>query len=174
MGVREGPGSCWEKRLGGLNAISEIGSDWVACFSDDNYVFVDNLYACLSRLDPNEPLLVGGHSGTYRIKEDEITYPSGGAGYCLSRGAIRNIPLIGRCALEWERSGGPKFEDVFIGGIAKSFGIRYIETPGFYGCNPLTTTDCHPGVDLASKPISLHYVNERQMLDLHKMRYRYV
>lgn len=178
-GTLEGPGSCWEKRHNGLSDASVIGSDWLACFSDDNYVFVQNLIDALDGLAraPHEPLLVGGHSGEYRLGDARFIYPSGGAGYCLNRAATQILYVDAQEGHlrenKWKAIGGPQFEDVFIGWACKELGIRYVEMPGFYGCNPLTTKTCHPDVAPGSKPISFHYVNEAQMLDLHKNRRLY-
>ncbi|BHF58790.1 hypothetical protein SprV_0100174500 [Sparganum proliferum] len=52
---------------------------------DDTYMFVENLADELSRRNPDEPFMMGRRFPRFQIKG----YFSGGAGYVLSRGALK-------------------------------------------------------------------------------------
>nr|VZI31018.1 unnamed protein product [Spirometra erinaceieuropaei] len=52
---------------------------------DDTYMFVENLADELSRRNPDEPFMMGRRFPRFQING----YFSGGAGYVLSRGALK-------------------------------------------------------------------------------------
>lgn len=173
VGSRDGEGSCFEKRLDGIKAAPE--ADWYLCCSDDNYVWADNLRAALSDI-PDEPALVGAFVLDPRIGTrfsqmlpggGEVFFPSGGAGYCLNQSAMslltRNLDALRE---EWlSVSGGNESEDVFMGWAADKLGIEKIDNPTFHPSNP----EHGRGLNTpAGKVISLHWLTEKQIRELHK------
>lgn len=168
-GIREGPRSCFLKRLCGLPQalVAWPEADWFLCGSDDAYFWRENLERVLAKIDSTKWVLVGGHTNKLRIANGTIvTYPSGGAGYVLSRPALdlivccmRHHDLVG----QWNAaSNGDDVEDAFIGFSAEKLNIPYLETPGFFGCNPLLG-NCERGCVMPEKPISIHYATVEQM-----------
>ena len=61
-------------------------ADWFMKADDDTYVFIENLYFFLLDKDPNQPIWYG--KSTYPKKP---IYCSGGAGYVLSKEALRQF-----------------------------------------------------------------------------------
>lgn len=183
VGTREGPRSCFEKRLMGLEQVRESephSFDWYLCCSDDNWIWRENLERCFwihswdkadnTKWKTSMPLLVGGHSNTLRIADGTVvTYPSGGAGYCLNRPALDlMVGNLGRLRKVWAvKSNNDDIEDAFMGWAAAELGIPYLETPGFYGCNPglpgIERRACERGCVAIERPISFHYITADQM-----------
>ncbi|XP_064086950.1 glycoprotein-N-acetylgalactosamine 3-beta-galactosyltransferase 1-like [Macrobrachium nipponense] len=62
--------------------------DWVFKADDDTFVVIENLQAAVASLDPDEPQATGNHLSTW---DRGSTYFNGGAGYVLSRGAVRKL-----------------------------------------------------------------------------------
>lgn len=176
VGTREGPRSCFEKRLDGLKLVASLPeqADWYLACSDDNYVWRENLEDVL--WPGVAPVLVGGHTNQLRIHDGTaVTYPSGGAGYCLNQSAlelvVKSLPDL---RAEWSRgSNNDDTEDIFIGWAAARLSIPYFETPGFYGCNPgrpeigVEERRCERQCVAIENPISFHYVTVEQMRMFH-------
>jgi hypothetical protein len=175
VGRREGPRSCFDKRLDGLVAQSEQRADWYLCCSDDNYVWRTNLEAALRQFDSSRWQIIGGHSGKLKIADGTtVIYPSGGAGYVMSWAALdlilcamRHHDLVG----QWNASSNnDDVEDVFIGWAADQLSIPFVELAGFYGCNPMDAK-CHTLEQaMQQPPLSFHYVSGDQMRLLHSAR----
>lgn len=180
VGLREGPRSCFEKRLNGLvEAHDMIRTDWYLCASDDCFVWKENLEWCLDcwekylppgdlKWNPKRPMLVGGHTNKLRIADGTIvTYPSGGAGYVLNRAALSLVVgNLGRLRAVWAvKSNNDDIEDAFMGWACQELKIPYLETPGFYGCNPLKG-GCERGCVMIERPISIHYCTGEQMREI--------
>eukprot|EP00730_Choanoeca_flexa_P018651 TRINITY_DN9080_c0_g1_i2.p1 TRINITY_DN9080_c0_g1~~TRINITY_DN9080_c0_g1_i2.p1 ORF type:complete len:478 (+),score=104.21 TRINITY_DN9080_c0_g1_i2:124-1557(+) len=74
--------------------------DWFMKADDDTFVMVDNLRRMLKQYDPNKPHFFGKqfllHRGQPKI---ELRYMSGGAGYVLSRGALKLLGDNAKTAL---------------------------------------------------------------------------
>ncbi|XP_053655510.2 glycoprotein-N-acetylgalactosamine 3-beta-galactosyltransferase 1 [Cherax quadricarinatus] len=62
--------------------------DFVIKTDDDTFLLVENLQAALLHLHPDQPLATGLHLRTW---DTGSTYLNGGAGYTLSRGAVRRL-----------------------------------------------------------------------------------
>ena len=63
-------------------------ADWFMKADDDTYVIVENLKSMLQDVDPNEPVYYGARFDMSELKEG---YMSGGAGYVLSKEALRRF-----------------------------------------------------------------------------------
>lgn len=192
VGDREGPRSCFLKRIMGL-AMARIAADfnhggtqWFFCCSDDNWVWRESLEKALwihswdkddpEKWNPKRPIFVGGHTNELCIADGTLVrYPSGGAGYALNRAALNlivlNMPIIHH---EWmKRSNNDDVEDAFIGWACEKLGIPYCETPGFFGCNPgrpsigVAERRCERQCVAIENPISFHYITAEQMRLFH-------
>ncbi|KAL5113086.1 Glycoprotein-N-acetylgalactosamine 3-beta-galactosyltransferase 1 [Taenia crassiceps] len=95
---------------------------------DDTYVIVENLRFFLSNRDPNIPVLIGRRFN-YSVKG---FFPSGGAGYVLSRGALKLIVEgILNGARACAQSQAP--EDVQIGYCAEAMGVQWLDSLDKHG-----------------------------------------
>ncbi|KAF8566758.1 hypothetical protein P879_07322 [Paragonimus westermani] len=86
----EGRHLLWNKTKFALTHISKYFGDQYDYFykaDDDTYAFVDNLKRLLRRFNPETPLLFG----QVHMAVVPHGYPSGGAGYVMSRTALRLI-----------------------------------------------------------------------------------
>jgi hypothetical protein len=169
VGIREGYRSCWDKRHDGFRATLKAfpDFDWFCFFGCDNYVWVDRLRALLADVNPRHgrPTLVGAepkfkftlHNGW------RGTYPSGGAGYCLNRPALRMIvsdlePLRARWA---GASNNDDTEDIFMGWTVDRLRIPFLAYPQFHPGNP---GPAFPGF---SSAVSYHYVMPDEVREIH-------
>ncbi|XP_059179419.1 glycoprotein-N-acetylgalactosamine 3-beta-galactosyltransferase 1-like isoform X2 [Physella acuta] len=95
--------------------------DWFMKADDDTYVIVENLLFFLSDKDCNDPVYFGN---IYKVKVKQ-GYNSGGAGYVLSKEALRRLCLHGdaqKCRQEGRE------EDVAMGECLQRLGVRAGET----------------------------------------------
>ena len=90
-------------------------ADWFMKADDDTYVIVENLRYLLSAHNPEDPVYFGHH---FRSSNNE-EYTSGGAGYVLSREALRRLGnrKSGDCY------DNVRAEDIAIGLCMKTLGV---------------------------------------------------
>jgi glycoprotein-N-acetylgalactosamine 3-beta-galactosyltransferase len=165
-------------------------SDWFMKADDDTYVFVENLKHALSAFDPNEPVYLGHHFRPH-IRQG---YNSGGAGYVLSREALRRFGTTGygqssaKCTIE------STDEDVELGRCMERLGVRLASTldetgrSRFHGYQPSSHIGGKPvagydvydasggktGPDTISDfAVTFHYVTPEEMQILEYFAYRF-
>ncbi|KAL4224182.1 Transferase [Mactra antiquata] len=91
--------------------------DWFLKADDNTYVIVENLKYFLSGKDKNEPIYFGHHFQSII----EGGYTSGGAGYVLSKEALRRLAEKGDDKILCRQDGGA--EDVEIGTCLHNLGV---------------------------------------------------
>ena len=72
-------------------------ADWFLKADDDSYIIIENLKAILQQHNPLVPIQFGCR---FRLQFAKKGYMSGGAGYVLSREALKRfvtIGLVGSC-----------------------------------------------------------------------------
>ncbi|KAL6091625.1 hypothetical protein STEG23_021001 [Scotinomys teguina] len=92
-------------------------ADWFMKANDDTYVIVDNLRWLLANHDPEQPIYFGRRFKPYV----DQGYMSGGAGYVLSKEALRRV--VNRI----KRNGCkpcPSFEDVILGQCLQAVKVK--------------------------------------------------
>ncbi|KAM3174319.1 hypothetical protein ACTXT7_010792 [Hymenolepis weldensis] len=95
---------------------------------DDSYVIVENLRFILSKMDPNVPFIMGRRFKKY-IKQG---YLSGGAGYVVSRAALKMIAEgMEKEVPDCQKRGGA--EDVNLGACAERVGVKMIDSLDEHG-----------------------------------------
>ncbi|XP_005091047.1 glycoprotein-N-acetylgalactosamine 3-beta-galactosyltransferase 1-B-like [Aplysia californica] len=112
--------------------------DWFFKADDDTYVIVENLRRFLASRDPDEPVYFG-----YRFKPyTPQGYMSGGAGYVLSREALRRLVVEGVVKRRCTKFYG--MEDLDLGQCLYELGVKAedsIDEKGlerFHPLNPFT------------------------------------
>ena len=131
--------------------------EWYFSCGCDTYAHPRNLVETLSRFPSDQPLLIGGHCGEIRRRNhlrnvkrpsllnylryfpSRLRYPSGGAGFALSRTLLEQIrPYLDDLIKWWEmtwKAGAPLSfaADVCVTyGVHRFAGVRVTETKGFY------------------------------------------
>ncbi len=122
LDVREGPEGLTSKTMEALNYIFHHhlqDADWFLKADDDTYIIVENLKFLLSKYKPREPLYLGHH---FR-KFTEQGYMSGGAGYVLSREALKRVVTLGYHNTTLCRTWGGA-EDAAVGRCLEKVGVR--------------------------------------------------
>ncbi|KAK8376663.1 hypothetical protein O3P69_009939 [Scylla paramamosain] len=123
VNVGEGRNHLWEKTKAAFSYVYTNhynDADWFLKADDDTYVIVENLRYMLSPYDASHPLWFGCRFKKY-MKQG---YMSGGAGYVLSREALRRfveegIPNPKKCRQDHAGS-----EDVEIGKCMQNIGVQ--------------------------------------------------
>lgn len=123
VNVGEGRNHLWEKTKAAFSYVYNNhynDADWFLKADDDTYVIVENLRYMLSPYDASHPLWFGCRFKKY-VKQG---YMSGGAGYVLSREALRRfveegIPNPKKCRQDHAGS-----EDVEIGKCMQNIGVQ--------------------------------------------------
>lgn len=189
----ESRGLLWEKIRRALvhtyeNVLNDY--DFFMKADDDTYVIVENLRLLLSKHDPNLPIIMGRRFNKF-VKQG---YASGGAGYVLSRAALK---LIAEAMLKeapgCHKRGGS--EDVNLGACAEAVGVQMVDSldalnrETFHPFRPSTIFDrtyidrvswihyynyfpVKTGLDCCSDhSVSFHYVSPRDMYVLELLLY---
>lgn len=101
--------------------------DWFLKADDNTYVIVENLKYFLSSKDTNAPTFFGHHF----MSIIEGGYASGGAGYVLSKQALKRLAIDGTDDVICRQDGGA--EDVEIGKCLHNLGVTIGDSYDFYG-----------------------------------------
>ncbi|KAM7533405.1 hypothetical protein Aperf_G00000120657 [Anoplocephala perfoliata] len=158
---------------------------------DDSYVIVENLRFILAKLDPNQPFIMGRRFNKF-VKQG---YLSGGAGYVVSRAALKLIAEgMGKEMPSCKKRGGA--EDVNLGACAEAVGVKIIDSldehgeeafhPFYLGymldkramentkwVNSYNYYPIKTGLDCCSDhSVSFHYVAPKEMYELDFLIYR--
>lgn len=125
--VNEGRNNLWAKTKEAFkyvyrNHFNEC--DWFFKADDDTYTIVENMRHFLSRYNTNEPLLFGHRFKPY-VRQG---YMSGGAGYVLSKEALRRfiVQAVDDKTKCRQDAGGA--EDVEIGKCLESVGVKAMDS----------------------------------------------
>lgn len=124
--VGEGRDNLWGKTKEAFKYIRENHmqeAEWFLKVDDDTYVILENLRLLLSRRDTNEPTYFGRR---FKPFVDQ-GYMSGGAGYVLSREAVRlftqELKEGTRC-----RKDNAGMEDVEMGKCLEKVGVKVVDS----------------------------------------------
>ncbi|KAA3673767.1 glycoprotein-N-acetylgalactosamine 3-beta-galactosyltransferase, partial [Paragonimus westermani] len=177
----EGRHLLWNKTKFALTHIAKYFGDQYDYFykaDDDTYAFVDNLKRLLTRFDPGTPLLFG----QLHMALIPHGYPSGGAGYVMSRTALR---LIVNGFVNVTMCRNDEYianEDVKVGACANALGIPLIDSRDangqrhFFSESPFKIMASQgmkagfhflhsgkPNACCAKHPISFHYIEPQKI-----------
>ncbi|XP_070208774.1 glycoprotein-N-acetylgalactosamine 3-beta-galactosyltransferase 1-like [Littorina saxatilis] len=157
-------------------------ADWFMKADDDTYLIAENLRYMLSSYDTNQPVYFG-HIFKVIVKPDG--YASGGAGYILSKEALRRLATQGHNTSMCRQDGGA--EDVEVGKCMTRMGIKILPSVDrlgrsrFHCFGPEThlqggypkwylsydANGAKKGLDnISDYPITFHYINTAKMYAL--------
>ncbi|XP_046371155.2 glycoprotein-N-acetylgalactosamine 3-beta-galactosyltransferase 1-like [Haliotis rufescens] len=160
-------------------------ADWFLKADDDTYIVMENLKYFLSEENPELPIYFGEFFNPYDTKY--LRYNSGGAGYVLSREALRRYGELALLRSVCADPGGP--EDKEIGYCLRQLGVEIGDTTDRFGKSRFhyDRADLHAvgdvkqwyrdfmgaryrrGTDTMSDyPVSFHYL---QHYDIHIMEF---
>lgn len=167
VGSGEGKWSCFDKRHQGLfvtwRTLAE--SDWFCFCSCDAYFWIKNLRDALKDVhELSGPVLLGGpHFQNDAADGTPVSYPPGGAGYCLNRLALSMLlHRLRDLRAQWKvKSNDWRAADVFMGWAASVLGFNYIEHPGFHQENPMH--GIWPYQTTTEKAISYHHLSAEEI-----------
>ena len=124
--VEEGRSALWAKTKEAFKYmyLTHIDSyDWFVKADDDTYMVVENLRYLLHDKDPSLPLYMGRRFKPYV----EQGYMSGGAGYVLSKEAVKRFVERALKSPECRQDGGGS-EDVELGRCLQAVGVRIVDS----------------------------------------------
>ncbi|XP_059148648.1 glycoprotein-N-acetylgalactosamine 3-beta-galactosyltransferase 1-like [Physella acuta] len=157
-------------------------ADWFLKADDDTYVIVENLRYLLHNEDPTQPVYFGQKFKAY-VREG---YVSGGAGYVLSKEALRRFGEKSYVDYKIFAEYG-EAEDVYIGECMQNFGVRLKDSTDslnrsrFHCFNPETVLNARfpkwfmeydhlsrrGGIEnISDYAVSFHYIHPNQMYTL--------
>lgn len=119
LDVAEGRSHLTAKSRGAFDYIYQYHfeeADWFMKCDDDTYVILENLRYFLSNEDPNSAVFFGQRFRNF-VKQG---YPSGGAGYVLSKEALRRLAT--NTTVPCRKDGGS--EDVEIGQCMQNLQVK--------------------------------------------------
>lgn len=187
--VPEGRGHLTQKTFATLHHLYRHhldDFDWFVKADDDVYIVMENLRFLLSQHSPHDPVYLGQH---YRVNVHN-GYMSGGAGYVLSRQALkqlgrRGLPSTGGICRPREPD-----EDVEVGRCLQAVGVAPFRTVDRHGRETFHGESVHDtvfvpegspyplhaksaGIGCCSQlTITFHYVSPEQMYLLDILLYR--
>ncbi|KAL3832304.1 hypothetical protein ACJMK2_023958 [Sinanodonta woodiana] len=185
LNVSEGRNHLTAKTVGAFNYIYDHhfnDADWFMKADDDTFVIVENLRYFLAGQDTNKPIYFGHHFKTI-VKQG---YFSGGAGYVLSKEALRRFATVARNGSSFCRQDGGS-EDAEIGHCMERLGVKAgnstdrLGRSRFHCFKPEThlhggypnwyyqydANGARMGVDsISDYAITFHYVSPKEMYDL--------
>ncbi|EEB13783.1 core 1 UDP-galactose:N-acetylgalactosamine-alpha-r beta 1,3- galactosyltransferase, putative [Pediculus humanus corporis] len=129
--VKEGRNALWAKTKEAFKYVYQHYMDrvdWVLKADDDTYVIVENLRLVLSQHNSSEKLYMGCRFKPYT----KNGYMSGGAGYVLSKEAVKAFVEEALPSSKC-RQDGEGAEDVEIGKCLEAVGVSAIDTRDSYG-----------------------------------------
>lgn len=137
--------------------------DWFMCIDDDTYLNINNLNQSINIFDSNTNICIGNIIACWP-QDRMLQYPSGGAGYIISRRSLETIikDLKYYRDINYIINNYPqiRFSDVFIGKILNDNKITLINDNLFSGEN-------WKNLKLNKNNISYHYVKKNDMLEIH-------
>uniref|UniRef100_A0A336LXY8 Glycoprotein-N-acetylgalactosamine 3-beta-galactosyltransferase 1 n=1 Tax=Culicoides sonorensis TaxID=179676 RepID=A0A336LXY8_CULSO len=127
--VQEGRNHLWAKTKEAFKYIYKNhlnDADWFVKADDDTYFIMENLRYFLYTYNPNYPIYFGCHFKEF--KATHLEFMSGGAGYVLSKEALRRfieqaLPDPAKC-----RHSNDGAEDVNMGKCMMSVGVKFGDT----------------------------------------------
>ncbi|KAK6745994.1 hypothetical protein RB195_012231 [Necator americanus] len=126
VNISESRGQLWSKTRKAFkwiykNVLNDY--DWFLKADDDTYVHMDNLRALLLDYSPNDPLVIGH---LFQPNIGHGVYHSGGAGYVLSRDAVKR--LVGRGFAKFPICNKKNaHEDVFLGTCLNKLNVTFVD-----------------------------------------------
>ena len=126
LSVSEGRDNLWAKTKEAFRYIYSHhleGYDWFAKLDDDTYMVVENLRYFLSDKNPQEPVYYGRRFKPY-VQQG---YMSGGAGYVLSKEAVKRFVVSLKSSHDCRADAGGS-EDLEMGRCLQSAGVKAEDT----------------------------------------------
>jgi hypothetical protein len=114
----------------GDGAAGRAAPNWFVLADDDTVLSLDNLQSVLERLDPAEPMLIGGQSEALSQMREFGPMAFGGGGLALSAGLVRRMaPTFESCARSLAAAFGMDYR---LRLCALALGIDVTVHPGFH------------------------------------------
>ncbi|GAA48518.1 alpha N-terminal protein methyltransferase 1 [Clonorchis sinensis] len=160
---KEGRQFLWQKTAFALNYVwTHFGEDFDFFYKadDDTYALIDNMRLLLANHDPSIPAIIG-KVHQYVVKQG---YADGGAGYVMSRAALRlfvhGMKNTSMCYNETHS----EFEDMKVGACAEALGIPAIPAVDGKGYLKFFTKSPLDYLRTGGIKASLSFVNHRQVV----------